>query len=532
MRISNYNNEIYKMYEKEVSKVEKLNKLVKEQKLSIDNLNYELKKRDKNTENKIKTAVDKVTKPLMEENSKLKEELKKAIKEIDRLKTEITLKNKSKDKDYLIDKLNNQINKDSTNSSIPTSKEIRKPKTGANIYNHREKTNRKTGGQVNHKGRTLTKKEIEEKIKRNKLKVIEIEHYVKSNQRKANKIKYKVGISMEMIIEKHIFIYGKKYQEKMPIEYYSDVTYSDSIKSLIVMLGNYYSLSYSKIQELLSDLTNGIVNISQGTIDNIYKDFSIKTEETLNNITTNILNGKYTHTDETVTNENGKESYYRGYGNKDNILYKYHHKKGDKPIKEDDILPNYYGTIISDHEAGIFKYGTNNQDCVIHIGRYCNEQIQNIYEINWPEDMFKFLLRIEQNRKILLKLGKNKFTKEEIRIIEEEYDDILNRGIRENKEIVSTYWKEKSNTLLKRLKKYKNCVLFYIYDFSIPYDNNFMERALRMIKSKTKVSGGFRSEDGAIRFGNTMSIIKTARLRKMNIFNCINMILKGETLFS
>ena len=528
MRINNYNNNIYKMYEEEVYKVEKLNKLVKEQKLSIDNLNYELKQRDKNTENKIKTAIDKETKPLIEENLKLKEELNKAIKEIDRLKTELVSKNDN----YIIDKLTNRINKDSTNSSIPTSKEIRKIKTGANIYNHRKKTNRKTGGQINHKGITLTKKEIEEKIKDKNLKVVEIKHYIKGNSKKETKIKYSIGISMETIIEKHIFIYGNKYEEKISTNYYSDVTYNDSIKSLVVILGNYYSLSYNKIQEFLKDLTNGIVNLSQGTIDNIYKDFSNKTTETLKNITINILNGKYTHTDETVTSENGKETYYRGYGNKDNILYKYHHKRGDNPIKEDNILTNYYGVVISDHEPGIFKYGTNNQDCIIHIGRYCNEQQQNIYEISWPEEIFKLLLKIEHNRKILLKFGKNKFTNEEIKTIEEEYENILNRGIIENKEISSTYWKEKSNTLLKRLKKYKDKVLFYIYDFSIPYDNNFMERALRMIKGKTKMSGGFRSEEGAIRFGNTMSIIKTARLRGINVFTCIKTILEGETLFS
>lgn len=142
MRRNNYNNEIYKMYEEEVSKVEKSNKKIKELKLEI----YTLKMTLVTIENKMKAEFDKITKALIEENSKLKEELNKAIKEIDRLKTEITLKNKSKDKDYLIDKLNNQINKDSTNSSIPTSKEIRKTKTGANIYNHRKKTNRKTGG--------------------------------------------------------------------------------------------------------------------------------------------------------------------------------------------------------------------------------------------------------------------------------------------------------------------------------------------------------------------------------------------------
>ena len=522
------NKDIYEMYEEEFNKVEKLNKVINKQKLEIDTLKYELKY----SKERIKSEVNKATKPYIEENTKLKEELNNALSEIDRLKTELASKNENNDKNYIIDKLTNRVNKDSTNSSIPTSKQIKKEKTGANIYNHREKTNRKTGGQVNHIGKTLTKEQLEQKIENSNLKVLEIKHYIKSNLKKETKIKYTIGISIKPVVEKHILIYGKKYNDEISKEYYSDVTYDDSIKSLIIMLGNYCSLSYQKIQELLNDLTNGIVNISQGTIDNIYESFSEKSEETINNITKNILNDKYTHTDETVTSENGKETYYRGYGNKNNILYKYHHKRGDTPIKEDNILNNFYGTIISDHEVGIFKYGKNNQDCVIHIGRYCNEQMQNVYEINWPEKLFKLLLRTEKNRKILSKFGRDKFTDEEIKSIENEYDDILGQATKENEEISSTYWKEKSNALLNRLKKYKHCVLFYIYDFSIDYDNNFMERALRMIKGKTKISGGFRSEAGAIRFGNTMSIIKTARLRKLNVFSCIKSILKGKSLFA
>ena len=157
---------------------------------------------------------------------------------------------------------------------------------------------------------------------------------------------------------------------------------------------------------------------------------------------------------------------------------------------------------------------------------------KNVYEIIWPEKIFKLLLRVERNRKILSKFGKDKFSEEEIKQIEEEYDDILEQATKENEEILSTYWKEKANTFLRRLRKYKNSILFYIHDFTIPYDNNFMERALRMIKGKTKVSGGFRSEDGAIRFGNIMSIIKTARLRKLDVLNCIKSIFKGEALFA
>lgn len=122
----------------------------------------------------------------------------------------------------------------------------------------------------------------------------------------------------------------KKGKKKLPKTFYSDVTYKEDLKALVVALGNYFSISYNKIKELLCDLTNGIFDISEGTIDNIYEEFTNKTNETLTNITNNILNASYQHTDETVAKLNGQDTYYRGYANKENVLNKHHFNKGDQ----------------------------------------------------------------------------------------------------------------------------------------------------------------------------------------------------------
>ena len=522
----NYNNSIYEMYEEEYNKNQILEKEINKLKLENSTLKYELKYIKKTAEDRIKKEINKVTDKLIKEKDILQIQLDNTLEEIKRLKNQI---NESKeDKDYLIDKLNNQINKNSSNSSIPTSKEI-KPRI--NTYNHRKNNSGKSGGQVNHKGSTLTRKKLEEKINQNHIEVREVKHYIKGTS-KGEVIKYKIGIETTIYVEKHIFIRAKNGKEKLPKSFYSDVTYKEDLKMLVVALGNYFSIPYNKIKELLFDLTNGIIDISEGTIDNIYEEFSNKTEETLTNITNNILNGSYQHTDETVTKLNGQDTYYRGYANKENVLYKHHLNKGDRPIEEDGILTNYYGTIISDHDTGIFKYGINNQDCIIHFGRYCIEKEQNIDNISWPMELYRLLLKIERNRQILLKFGKKKFTELEIKQMEKEYDDILSKAKEENKEISSTYWKDQSNSLLNRCIKYKKNMLFYIYDFTVPYDNNFIEIALRMIKSKTKVSGGFRSRKGAIRFGQAMSIIKTAKLRNLNPFESIKAIFEGKALFA
>ncbi|MGN1330794.1 MAG: transposase [Clostridia bacterium] len=529
MSRNKYNNDIYSMYLEECSKNKDLTKELKYTKLENENLKYELNYKNDSFEQKIKYEIEKATLPLIEKNNKLQRELDKALIEIERLKNQIN--NSEDDKTYTIDKLKNQVNKNSTNSSIPTSKEINN-KSGANVYNHREKSNKKVGGQFNHKGNTLTKTKIEEKIDLNKIEVRKIVHYINGKSNQKNIIKYRVGIETKPYVEKHIFIKIEDSIETLPKSFYSDVTYCDDLKMIIVALGNYFSLPYNKIKEFIYDFTDGIIDISEGTIDNTYEEFSSKLDDTLENITNNLLNGTYQHTDETTTKENGKDAYYRGYANKENVLYKYHHHKGDKPIEEDGILTNYFGTIISDHDTGIFKYGVNNQDCIIHFGRYCIEKDQNIDNISWPMDLYRLLLKFERNRKILSKFGRKNFTKKEIKDMEDEFDSILVRAEAENNNIISSYWKEKTKTLRNRCIKYKKSMLFYIYDFTVPYDNNFIERALRMIKGKTKVSGGFRSKKGAIRFGKIMSIIKTAKLRKMNPFHCIKEIFAGNALFA
>lgn len=527
----NYNNDIYSMYEEECQKNLKLNNEQKSLKLENLNLKYELKYKNESFKKQLEKEVEKTIVPLIEENNMLKNKLYAAYEEINRLKIEIN--NKSDiDNKYIIDKLESQLNKNSSNSGIPTSKEIKKAKTGANIYNHRKKSIAKNGGQFGHKGETLTKEKLLTKIKNNNIPIKQVIHHIKGTSKQKDTIKYKIGMQVNLYVEKHIFKHTQKSSNILPKEYFSDVTYNDDLKALVTTLGNYYSLGYHKAKELLYDFSNGIINISEGTINNIYEEFSNKSNSTINNITNNILNGKYQHTDETTTNENGKETYYRGYANSKNVLYKYHHHKGDKPIKEDNILERYLGTIISDHEIGIFKYGINNQDCIIHIGRYCIEGNQNILETEWQMTFYDFLLKLNRQRKILSKYGRTCFTNDEISIIKKEYDEILEIAEIQNKEILSTYWKEKEETLVKRLKKYKNCILFFIYDFTIPCENNFMERCLRMIKGKTKISGGFRSSKGGERFGNIMSIIKTAKLRKMNPLDCIKKIYRGKSLFA
>ena len=89
-------------------------------------------------------------------------------------------------------------------------------------------------GAVGYKFYNEHKDDIEEKIKNGDVKAVEIIHHIKGKN-KENTVKYKIGIKVESYVEKHIFIYEEDATDTLPKEFYSDVTYKDDIKILIIL---------------------------------------------------------------------------------------------------------------------------------------------------------------------------------------------------------------------------------------------------------------------------------------------------------
>lgn len=145
--------------------------------------------------------------------------------------------------------------------------------------------------------------------------------------------------------------------------------------------------------------------------------------------------------------------------------------------------------------------------------------------------MKELLFRMHNTRKIAIQDGIKEFDKQKIKEYEREYDEILELAKIENKEIKSSYYRDKADKLYRRLKKNKNNNLYFIKDFGVPFDNNLSENDLRCFKNKTKISGGFRTMKGAISYVNALTIIKTSIKRNINSFESIKAIFNNEVLF-
>lgn len=238
-RNRDYQAGLFAEFEKLNTKLDKLIKENKAQSLTIYNLNLEIEKLNATIQKK-------------------EEENKKLLEEIDRLK--------------------NKNNKNSSNSSKPSSTNITTPKkkTGANLYNYRVKGNKKVGGQFGHKGHNLSKKDVEDLIDKKKIEVREYNHIINGNSNKDNTIKYKLGIEIKPYVEKHIFKYNENSKEKIPKEFYTDVTYDNSIKALTIELGVYNVISYDRLSDFFNVITNGIIKITNSSLEIYYMNLVIK----------------------------------------------------------------------------------------------------------------------------------------------------------------------------------------------------------------------------------------------------------------
>jgi transposase len=310
-----------------------------------------------------------------------------------------------------------------------------------------------------------------------------------------------------------------------PEQVKAPVQYGPRLKAIAVYLRQYQLLPYNRTRELFRDLFS--TDLSEGTLTNITDTCSELLEHPIDQIQKQLEQSPVVNFDETGSSVYGKRQWLHSASTPNLTYFEIHPKRGSHAMDHMGILPNFKGRAIHDFWKPYFKYHCDHGLCNAHHLReliFLDEQ----HGQRWAKNMIDCLIDIKKAVDEA-KISTDTLLKKQIHKFETRYQNILDKGYNENplpkkkstKKKRGRPKKSKARNLLERLDEHRKEVLAFMYDFKVPFDNNLAERDLRMAKVQQKISGTFRSQDGANAFCRIRSYISTTRKNAVNAIEAI-----------
>jgi len=421
----------------------------------------------------------------------------------------------------------NRLSLNSRNSSKPPSTDPNRKKKTQNS------DGKKPGGQKGHIGKTLEPVETPNLV---------LPLSVDRSELPPGEYR-QVGFEARQVIDLKIAQYVTEYQAEILEDAFGNryvapfpkgvdrhVQYGVGIKAHAIYLSQQQLIPYERICEYFHDQAG--IPISAGSIFNFNKE-AFNTLEVFDEIVkAKLTESPVCHADETGININSIRFWLHCLSNDHFTYFLPHEKRGREAMDEMGILPNFKGVLCHDHWKPYFNFDCLHALCNAHHLR----ELERAWEQDgqhWAKNMKLLLLEINTA------VDKNggKLPPDLSEAFRERYREILIKGHIECPPPDETKRKNgkrgrlkrsKARNLLERLEDFEEETLRFMDDPLVPFTNNQGENDIRMTKVQQKISGCFRSMDGAKIFCRIRSYLSTCRKNNVHASEALHILLKGE----
>jgi transposase len=422
--------------------------------------------------------------------------------------------------------LANRLNLNSRNSSKPPSSDPnrkRKPKS---------KGNNRPGGQNGHLGTTLKPVDDPDEIE-----VLKIDTTTLP-QGQYTEVGFETRQVIDIDICRFVTEYraqvledqdGNRFVAEFPEQVSRPVQYGNSVKSHAVYLSQFQLLPYQRIQDYFGEqfqtpLSAGsLYNFNQEAFERLACFEDIARDQ--------LAQSEVLHADETGINVNGKRLWLHSASNVAWTLFYPHPKRGTEAMEQMGVLPRFHGVLCHDHWKPYFTYDCTHALCNAHHLR----ELERAWEQDgqsWAAKMKDLLEEINgavtDAGGLLPQTQAEKYRKRYRRLLREAENecpppDESKRGARRGR-----LKRTKARNLLERLRNYEAEVLRFMEVENVPFTNNQGENDIRMTKVQQKISGCFRSMDGAMTFCRIRSYLSTCRKHKVSATQALRLLFEGK----
>lgn len=401
----------------------------------------------------------------------------------------------------------------SQNSSVPPSKN---PLSAPRTQSLRKPSGRKSGGQKGHKGCTHEFSETPDELVACPMPRVCPVCGQPLDPCGISVCERRQVIDIPLPVLKHIKEYvqhqvtcscGHRVKGIFPDEARATVCFGENIQALVAYLSTTQVIPMKRMTDILGNMFG--IEMSQGSVSNILNDMRKRAKRPYEEIRKAIEQAEVTGADETGMRVNGETDWMWTF--QTSLVTFLHAAESRKKEVVDGLFPGGLPKtiLVTDRLISYFNLNVaDHQVCLAHLLRNTTFFEQLLPESDWPKRMLELLRGAIHQRK-------TEYTGKEH---EEKYKADFDKLIAEEVEIEDEERRRLFATFRRGLDKHREHIFLFISHHNVPYDNNASERALRPVKTKMKVSGQFRSEDGAKNYATLMTIAETAKKNGQNPF--------------
>jgi transposase len=298
--------------------------------------------------------------------------------------------------------------------------------------------------------------------------------------------------------------------------------YGPGIRALGVYLHVFQHLPFERTCQLLGDLAGA--NVSTGTLTAWVTAAAGGLCDFDERLRALLTAAPVAHFDETGARIAGRLGWVHSASTDALTRYTAHAKRGCEAIDDAGVLPGFAGVAVHDGWAPYRNYdGADHGLCNIHHLRELEAAAERGH--SWPVAMSALLLDTKDLVAQAAGAGAGCLGADALANLADCYATVIGLGHDEHPPVAGK--KTKAHNLLLRLARDQTDVLRFAHDLRVPFGNNQAEQDIRMVKLQQKISGCWRTPEGAERFLRVRSYISTTRKNNIGALHALRLLAAG-----
>jgi len=429
----------------------------------------------------------------------------------------------------LVSILLNRITLNSKNSSKPPSADPNREKS-----NKKSQSKRKPGGQKGHSGTTLEPVDdpdvvTELKIDWRTLPKGVLYHEAGYEKRQVIDIdisRFVVEYQAQILEDEQ----GHRFVARFPAGVKRPVQYGPGLKASAVYMSQYQLIPYDRVRDHFQDQMH--TPISAGSVFNFNKEAYEGLVSFEQWVKGQLASADLMHADETGINIGAKRHWLHCASTTSLTWFYAHARRGTQAMDEEGILPLYKGVLCHDHWKPYYRYDCTHALCNAHHLR----ELERAWEQDqqqWAKQMQALLMDIanaveDAGGQLSPKMAEP-WRQRYRKLINDADAECPPPDERQRKGKRGRLKRSKARNLLERLRDFEQDVLRFMVVANVPFTNNQGENDLRMTKVQQKISGCFRSMEGAEIFCRVRSYLSTCRKQGMTATEALALLFQGKS---